>query len=172
MPSRHSREADNYLIIRDLALEGSVWAAPHSGRYTPPEKTVLTTQQAGRASGPVWMGPKSLTTSGVRSPDRLVRSDSLHRLRYSGLTNFRNAATIGKQFQHLNALHFNPMEIEIGSTWLSCSSGFERPFVLLVTATFKWVNVYEALVKLCPCQCLSLPQISHALAEINPRPPQ
>jgi hypothetical protein len=153
MPSRHSREADNYHIMRDLALEGSVWAAPHSGRYTPPEKdcTHCTGGWAGLGAG-LDGSEKSHHQWGTK-PGPSCRSDSLHRLRYSGRTNVRNDATIGTQFQYLNALHFNPMEIEIGSTWLSCSSVFEhsqlRPFVLRVTVTFRWVNEYKALVKWC-----------------------
>jgi hypothetical protein len=35
------------------------------------------------ASGPVWTGAESFAGNGIRSPDRLVRSETLYLLRYS-----------------------------------------------------------------------------------------
>jgi len=35
--------------------------------------------------GPVWTGAENLASTGIRSPDRTVRSDSLYYLRYPGL---------------------------------------------------------------------------------------
>ena len=37
--------------------------------------------------GQVWAGAENLAYTKIRSPDRPVRSKSLHRLRYSGLQN-------------------------------------------------------------------------------------
>jgi len=37
------------------------------------------------APGPVWMGAKNLAPTGIRSPDRPCRSESLYRLSYFGL---------------------------------------------------------------------------------------
>jgi hypothetical protein len=34
--------------------------------------------------GPVWTGAENLTPTGIRSPGRPARSESLHRLRYPG----------------------------------------------------------------------------------------
>jgi hypothetical protein len=34
--------------------------------------------------GPVWTGTENLVPTGIRSPDRLTRSESLYRLRYPG----------------------------------------------------------------------------------------
>ena len=39
-------------------------------------------QEAGWAPGPVWTGAENLAPTGIRSPDRPVRSQSLYRLRY------------------------------------------------------------------------------------------
>jgi hypothetical protein len=41
-------------------------------------------QEAGWAPGPVWTAAKYLAPTGIRSPDRPVRSESLYRLRYPG----------------------------------------------------------------------------------------
>jgi len=39
-------------------------------------------QEAGWAPGPVWTGAENLASTGIRSPDRRTRSQSLYRLRY------------------------------------------------------------------------------------------
>jgi hypothetical protein len=43
---------------------------------------VPTVQEAGWASGPVWLGAENLVSTGIRSPDRPVRGQSLYRLSY------------------------------------------------------------------------------------------
>ena len=52
---------------------------PH---FTPGKEPVPIVQKAGWAPGPVWTGGKSRPT-GVRSPDRPARTQSLYRLSYS-----------------------------------------------------------------------------------------
>jgi hypothetical protein len=49
-----------------------------SAAFTPGEDPVPIVQEAGWAPGPVWTG----APSGIRSPDRPDRSESLYRLRY------------------------------------------------------------------------------------------
>jgi len=41
-------------------------------------------QEAGWASGQVWTGAENLAHTGIRSPDRPPRSESLYRLSYPG----------------------------------------------------------------------------------------
>ena len=41
-------------------------------------------QEAGWAAGPVWTGAENLALTGIRSPDRPARSESLYRLSYPG----------------------------------------------------------------------------------------
>jgi len=41
-------------------------------------------QEAGWAPGPVWMGVENLAPTGIRSPDRPDRGESLYRLSYIG----------------------------------------------------------------------------------------
>ena len=41
-------------------------------------------QEAGWAPGPVWTSAENLAPTGIRSPDRPARSESLYRLSYHG----------------------------------------------------------------------------------------
>ena len=59
-------------------------SAPRPGRFTPGKDPVPIVQEAGWTPGPVWMGAENLASTGIRSPDRPARSESLYRLRYPG----------------------------------------------------------------------------------------
>ena len=50
--------------------------------FTPGKYTVPIVQEAGWTLGPVWTGAENLASTGIRSPDRPARSQSLYRLRY------------------------------------------------------------------------------------------
>ena len=50
--------------------------------FTPGKDTVPIVQEAGWAPRQVWTGAENLTPTGIRSPDRSARSQSLYRLRY------------------------------------------------------------------------------------------
>jgi len=50
--------------------------------FTPGKDPVLIAQEAGWAPRPVWTGAENLAPTGIRSPDRPPRSQSLYRLRY------------------------------------------------------------------------------------------
>ena len=45
---------------------------------------VPTVQEAGWAPGSVWTGAENLAHTGIRSPNRPARSESLYRLSYTG----------------------------------------------------------------------------------------
>ena len=64
------------------ALNG--WSAPRSGRSTPRKEPVSIVEEAGWAPEPVWTGAENLAPTGVRSPDRPARNESLYRLSYPG----------------------------------------------------------------------------------------
>jgi hypothetical protein len=65
------------------ALERGGWSAPRPGHFTPGKDTVPIVQEAGWAPGPVWTCAKNLgPATGIRSPDRPARSQSLYRLSY------------------------------------------------------------------------------------------
>ena len=75
---------------RDVALlflwhQGRVVNATTRPLYSAERDPVPDLPEAGWAPGPVWMGAQNLAPTGVRSPDRPVRSESLYRLRYHGL---------------------------------------------------------------------------------------
>jgi hypothetical protein len=57
----------------------SVTPRPHS---TPGKDPVPIVQEAGWTPGPVWTGAENLAPTGIRSPDRPARSQSLYRLSY------------------------------------------------------------------------------------------
>ena len=63
-------------------------SAPRSGRFTQGKEPVPIVQEAGWVPGPVWTGEESLASTGIRSPDRKSRSESLYRLSYPGRTPF------------------------------------------------------------------------------------
>ena len=50
--------------------------------FTPGLDPVPIVQEAGWAAGPVWTGAENLASTGIRSPDRPARSQSLYRLSY------------------------------------------------------------------------------------------
>jgi hypothetical protein len=62
------------LRFKTTALEGGEGSASRPGRFLPPEKT--------RYLGPVWTGVENLAPTGIRSPERPARSQSLFRMSY------------------------------------------------------------------------------------------
>jgi hypothetical protein len=65
------------------ALEEGEGSASRHGRSLPPgTDPVPIVQEAGWAPGPVWTGAENLAPTGIRSPDRPARSQSLYRLGY------------------------------------------------------------------------------------------
>ena len=64
------------------ALEWGEGTASRPAALTPGKEPVLIVQEAGWAPGPVWTGAENLVSTGIRSPDRLGRSQSLYRLSY------------------------------------------------------------------------------------------
>ena len=66
-----------------MALEG-VRGQRHApaALYPPGKDPVPIVQEAGWAPGPVWTGAENLAPTGIPSPARLARSESLYRLSY------------------------------------------------------------------------------------------
>ena len=50
--------------------------------FSPGKDPALIFQDVGWAPGPVWTGAENLAPTGIRSPNRQARSQSLYRLRY------------------------------------------------------------------------------------------
>ena len=66
------------------ALDGGGWSTPHPGRFTPGKGPVPIVQEAEWTPRPVWTDAENLAPTGIRSPDRPVRSELLYRLSYPG----------------------------------------------------------------------------------------
>jgi hypothetical protein len=56
------------------------WSTLRPGRFNPAKDSVAIVQEAEWAPGPVWTGAENLAPTGIRSPDRPARSESLYRL--------------------------------------------------------------------------------------------
>ena len=111
----------------NAALEGGELSAARPGHTLLPRKDpVPIVQEAGWAPGPVWTGGKSRPT-GIRSPDRSTRSQSLYRLNYP--THDRN--------EYLGYLHGGKGGRYIGLITLppSCADCLE-----IVGASTSWSN--------------------------------
>jgi hypothetical protein len=61
-----------------------VWGVSFTPRplFTPGKDPIHIVQEAGWAPGPVWTGADYLAITGIRSPDRASRRQSLYRLRF------------------------------------------------------------------------------------------
>ena len=86
------------------ALDGNGWSTPRPGRFTPGKDPVPVVQEAGWAQGPVWTGAENLALTGIRSPDRPARSESLYRLSYPGPPTLHVHVQI-LRFQVLHPMH-------------------------------------------------------------------
>jgi hypothetical protein len=66
------------LLFLDLGARKCGWSAPRPSRFTPGKDPVPIVQETGWDPGPVWTCAKNLTSTGIRSPDRPARRQSLY----------------------------------------------------------------------------------------------
>ena len=66
--------------------------------FTPRKDPVPIVQEAGWAPGPVWTGEVNLALTGIRSPGRPARSESLYRVSYPGPLKESGTTFKGVQF--------------------------------------------------------------------------
>ena len=94
-------------LMMNMMFGVSVTAWPH---LTPGKDPVPIVQEAGWASGPVWPGAESLVPphfpTGIRSPDRPTRRQSLYRLRYPShgytlKTNYKSSPKVLASWTHI-----------------------------------------------------------------------
>ena len=64
------------------ALDGGGWSTPRPGRFTPGKDPVPIVQEAGWTQGRSGRVRRISPLTGIRSPDRPARSESLYRLSY------------------------------------------------------------------------------------------
>jgi hypothetical protein len=69
-----------------------------SAAFTPGKDPLPIVQEAGWAPGPVWTGEESVALTGIPSPDRPARSESLYRLSYADPLKESGATFKGVQF--------------------------------------------------------------------------
>jgi hypothetical protein len=60
------------------ALDGGGWSTPRPGRFTPGKDTVPIVKGDWWAPRPFWTGAENLAPTGIRSPERPTRSESLY----------------------------------------------------------------------------------------------
>jgi hypothetical protein len=68
----------------NLGARWDGWSTPRPGRFSPEKDSLPVVYEAEWAPGPVWTGAENLAPTGIRSPDRPTRSESLYRLSYPG----------------------------------------------------------------------------------------
>ena len=78
----HRRSRGVTLLLLDHGTKGVKGQRHAPTALYPREDVVPIVQEAGWAPGPVWTGAENLAPTGIRSPDRPARSQSLYRLRY------------------------------------------------------------------------------------------
>ena len=81
-----SRGIDLLLLDRGTRRGLRVSVTPRRPHFTPGNDPAPIVQEAEWAPGPVWTGAEHLPCTGIRSPDRPVRSQSLYRLSYPAHT--------------------------------------------------------------------------------------
>ena len=78
-----SRDIDPLFPLTST-LDGGGCSTPAPGRFTLWKDTVSIIEEVRGAPGLGWTGAKNIAPTGIRSLDRLARSESLYRLSYSG----------------------------------------------------------------------------------------
>ena len=71
---------------------GGEWSTTHPCRLTLGKDPVPVEYEAGWAPAPVWTGAENLAFTGIRSPDRPARSESLYRVSYPGPPKYLSAS--------------------------------------------------------------------------------
>ena len=66
------------------ALDRSGWSTPRPGRFNPGKDPEPIVQEAGWVPQPAWTDTENLASTGIRSPDRPARNESLYRLNCCG----------------------------------------------------------------------------------------
>ena len=74
------------LFLDHGTRRGWVVSSTHRPLFTPGKDPLPIVQEAGWAPEPVWTGAENLAPTGIRSPDRPARSQSLYRLSYRART--------------------------------------------------------------------------------------
>ena len=118
--------------------------------FTSGKDPVPIVQEAGWSPRPVWTGAENLAPTGIRSPDRPARSQSLYRLRYPAHIWQRAVSEIWCVFKKNSALYHaaflqnNPTKLLISMDLISVVRRYEISAVR--TAFFVRTIKLESLV--------------------------
>jgi len=124
----HRRSRGIALLFHDngTSREWGVSVTPRP-LFTLGKDRVPIVQEAGWAPGPVWTGAENLAPTGIRSPDRPTRSQSLYRLRYQANTtwvpwtysNYRaDPITVHKSIYYKShVIEFTTFLLHTGDEW-------------------------------------------------------
>ena len=102
----HSGNRDIALLFLDHGTRRG-WGVSVTPRplFTPRKDPVPIVQEAGWTPGSVWAGSENFFPTGIRSPDRPARSQSLYRLRYQA--HFNSVLHYIFYGLHMTMLHNN-----------------------------------------------------------------
>ena len=109
------------IISSTSALDEVGGSAPRPGPFNPRKETRYPLYWG--APVPVWTGAENLAYTGIRSPDRPVRSELLYRLRYPGplnnatIDNNTNAAATTTTTTTTNNNNNNNLTVAIQLMW-------------------------------------------------------
>jgi hypothetical protein len=93
--------------------------------YTPGKDPVHMVQGARWAPGPVWTGAENLAPTGIRSPDRQARSQSLYRLSYPAHQIWHYVVLIkSKTDYYISFYTVSLMQVEITYVYYKISGPF------------------------------------------------
>ena len=87
LPQWHRGKAEVGLQLYsffNLGTRRGRWPTPRPGRFTPGNDPVPIVLEVRWAPGPVWTGAENLSPTGIRSPERSARRQSLYHLNYPG----------------------------------------------------------------------------------------
>ena len=91
-------------------------SAPRPGRFAPGKDPVPIVQEARWAPGPVGTGAENLASTGIRSPDRTARSESLYRLSYPGRQKKNRLSIVNYKPPFFKELFETPLSISLVHT--------------------------------------------------------
>jgi len=120
--------------------------------FTPGKDKVPIVQEAGWAPGPVWTGAENLTHTGIRTPDRPARSQSLYRLSYpaheddSGFSQFCERTF--KIYKPVLEVNLSQLHSIISQNTLLLCTNFERNIsgIFLQTIILIWYRTTPNLI--------------------------
>ena len=139
------------------AIEGGEGSASRPCRTLPPGNTRYPLyRRLGGPQGPVWTGAENLAPTGIRSPDRLARRQSLYRLSYRG-----------PLIIELNVIKYKLLQNVVFEHWEGSTHDFG--LCLWEETTTDWTNPLTMESKMCLMAFQALLAFKNALSRSRRR---